>query len=323
MSDELTIFYVADVHGSDLCFRKWLNAGRFYGADVVVIGGDLTGKVLVPICPANGSGSSGWVARWNGERVELETRAAVDAFVRSVRESGAYGYVTTADEVESIRASPERERALFARLKVAALEEWVAWADSRLTGTAPRAMLMPGNDDPPEIDATLTASRSLTNVQGRAVELSTGIWMASRGESTPTPWHTPRELDDAALGERVAEVTSEIPDEAMAIWNIHMPPYRTGVDEAPVLDADLRVQYDGSGEPTMRPVGSHSVRDLILEHQPALALHGHIHEGRGRYRLGRTVGFNPGSRYEDGVLMGVLLRLSPTKGLRDYAFTAG
>ena len=47
----LTIFYVADIHGSDVCFRKWLNAGRFYGADVLVIGGDLTGKVLLPDLP--------------------------------------------------------------------------------------------------------------------------------------------------------------------------------------------------------------------------------------------------------------------------------
>ena len=56
---ERTIFYVADIHGSDVCFRKWLNAGRFYGADVLVIGGDLTGKVLLPIYPAPGGTGRG------------------------------------------------------------------------------------------------------------------------------------------------------------------------------------------------------------------------------------------------------------------------
>lgn len=323
MSDELTIFYAADLHGSDLCFKKWLNAGRVYEADVLVIGGDLTGKVLVPICPVRGDGTGGWAARWDGEPVALETREEVASFIARVRERGAYGFLSTADEVEAIRESADLEREIFARLKVAALEEWIDWADRRLADGRATAIVMPGNDDPDIIDATLSSSRVLVNGQGRALELAPSIWMASRGESTPTPWKTPRELSDADLGDRVAEVADAIPSGATAIWNVHMPPFRTGVDDAPVLDQELRVRYDGSGEPTMHPVGSESVRELILDRQPALALHGHIHEGRGRYRLGRTIGFNPGSHYEDGVLMGVLLRVSAAKGVRDYAFTAG
>ena len=109
----------------------------------------------------------------------------------------------------------------------------------------------------------------------------------------------------------------------MAVWNLHMPPHATGIDAAPELDEGLRVQYDSGGEPRMRPVGSVSVRRLVEARQPALALHGHIHEGRGRYKLGRTVGINPGSQYQDGVLMGVLVRVSPTSGVRDVTFTAG
>lgn len=323
MSDELTIFYAADLHGSDLCFKKWLNAGRFYEADVIVIGGDLTGKVLVPICPARGNGMNGWVARWEGQQVELETHDEVTAFIGRVRERGAYGFLSTLDEVDAIRASVEREREVFARLKTAAMEEWVELADRRLADGRVRAIVMPGNDDPEVVDRVLASSSTLVNGHGRALEIAPSIWMASRGESTPTPWTTPRELPDADLGARVAEVADAVPATATAIWNVHMPPYRTGVDDAPVLDAELRVKYDGSGEPLMQPVGSETVRQLILDRQPALALHGHIHEGRGRYRLGRTVGFNPGSRYEDGALMGVLLRVSAARGVRDHAFTAG
>jgi uncharacterized protein len=322
MSGDLTLYYAADLHGSDLCFKKWLNAGRFYGADIVVIGGDLTGKVLVPIIPA-GNGSACWSATWDGRAVRLESRAEVEAFTRTVRERGAYGFETTADEVEAIRGSADLERAVFARLKVAAIEEWVELADRRLADGGPRAIVMPGNDDPEEIDGILGTSRTMENANGRALELAPGIWMASRGESTPTPWNTPREVSEEVLGERVASVVEQIPAGATSIWNIHMPPHRTGVDEAPLLDDDLRVRYDGSGEPVMKAVGSESVRGLILERQPTLALHGHIHEGRGRYKLGRTVGFNPGSRYEDGALMGILLRISAGKGVRDHAFTLG
>jgi Icc-related predicted phosphoesterase len=231
--------------------------------------------------------------------------------------------VTTTDEIAEIGGSIEREREVFGRLKLAALEGWLALADERLTGRRTRAFLMPGNDDPPAIDALLATSQSLVDVQGATTELAPGVWMASRGESTPTPWHTPREVPDATLGDLVATAVRDLPPTGTTIWNLHMPPFDTGVDRAPRLDGSLHVQYDGSGEPIMEPVGSHAIRELIAELQPTIALHGHIHEGRGRYRIGATTGFNPGSQYQDGVLQGLLLRVSARKGLRDFVFTAG
>lgn len=319
---DLTIFYVADIHGSDTCFRKWLNAAGFYGADVLIVGGDLTGKVLLPIYPVAGPVER-WTATWRDRRQDLETRAEVDAFIATARETGAYGFLTTPEEVAEIQGSIDREREVFTRLKVAALASWMRLADERLHGRAIRALVMPGNDDPPEIDAVLGSSRCLEDAQGRVVELAPGVTMASRGESTPTPWRTPRELSEAQLGERVRETVEGLPSSGITIWNLHMPPADSGIDRAPVLDAELRVRYDGSGEPMLAPVGSTSVRGLIEERQPTIALHGHIHEGRGRYKLGRTSGFNPGSQYQDGVLQGVLLRVSPKHGLRDFVFTAG
>ena len=319
---ELTIFYVADIHGSDVCFRKWLNAGRFYGADVLVIGGDLTGKILLPIYPAAG-GNGSWTATWHGRPVRLETRSEVDSLIRSARDEGTYGYVTTIDEVAAIQASPDLERSTFSRLKVDALADWIRLADQRLADGTLRAVVMAGNDDPPEIDPVLASSSRLEDVGGRVVEIARGVHMASIGESTPTPWHTPRELPDDDLGQRVARTVDAMPPGGLAIWNLHMPPHATGIDAAPQLDADLRVQYDSGGEPRMRPVGSRSIRQLIEDRQPTLALHGHIHEGRGRYKLGRTVGINPGSQYQDGVLMGVLVTVSPSAGVRDVTFTAG
>lgn len=319
---DLTIYYVADIHGSDVCFRKWLNAAGFYGADVLIVGGDLTGKVLLPIIPAAGA-AEGWTTTWKDREQRLETRREVEELTRAARNEGTYAYLTTPDEMSAIRASIELERAVFTRLKLAALEEWLALADERLAGRATQAFIMPGNDDPPEIDGVLAGSRTLRDVQGATTELAPGIWMASRGESTPTPWNTPRELSDEALGGRVREVVSGLPDGGTTIWNLHMPPHDTGIDRAPRLDARLNVQYDGSGEPIMVPVGSTTIRDLIAERGPTVALHGHIHEGRGRYRIGPTSGFNPGSQYQDGVLLGLLLRVSAKQGLRHFAFTAG
>ena len=319
---ERTIFYVADINGSDLCFRKWLNAARFYGADVLVVGGDLTGKVLLPIYPATGSNGT-WTATWRGRNVRLDTRVEVDELIRTARDEGTYGYVTTVDEMAAIRASPALERETFTRLKLDGLAAWVQLADQRLADGSVKALVMAGNDDPPEIDAVLTTARHLEDVGGAVTEIGPGIHMASVGESTPTPWHTPRELPDDVLGERVADVVDALPKAGTTIWNLHMPPHRTGIDDAPELDDELRVRYDAGGEPRMGPVGSTSIRRLIEERVPTLALHGHIHEGRGRYRLGRTIGANPGSQYQDGVLLGILLRVSATDGLRDLTFTAG
>jgi uncharacterized protein len=321
--DDLTIFYVADIHGSDLCFRKWLNAGRFYGADVLIIGGDLTGKILLPIYAESDGAGGAWTSSWKGRQLRLETRREVDELIRTARNEGAYGYVTTPDEVAAIRSSRDLEREVFTRLKLEALEGWSRLADERLADGGVRALVMAGNDDPPEVDRVLAEARRLEDVGGRAVELAPGIWMASRGESTPTPWSTPRELPDEALGSKVREVVDDLPAGGVSIWNLHMPPYRTGIDEAPELDADLRVLYDGSGEPRMRPVGSETIKGLIAERAPTLALHGHIHEGRGRYKIGRTIGANPGSQYQDGVLMGVLIHISARHGVRDLTFTAG
>jgi uncharacterized protein len=319
---DLTIFYVADIHGSDVCFRKWLNAAGFYGADVLIIGGDLTGKVLLPIYPT-AAAAGGWTTTWREREHRLETRHEVEDLIRAARDEGTYAFITTIDEVAEIRASIVAERAVFARLKIAALESWMSMADERLAGRLVQAFIMPGNDDPPEVDDVLASSRTLRNVQGSTSELAAGIWMASRGESTPTPWNTPRELPDEVLGEHARELTATLPEGVTTIWNLHMPPHETGIDRAPSLDPDLNVRYEGSGDPLMVPVGSRAIRDLIAERQPTIGLHGHIHEGRGRYRIGATTGFNPGSRYQDGVLLGVLLKVSARQGLRHHVFTAG
>src|SRR2546421_9267208 len=48
-SDEQTIFFATDLHGSNVCFKKFINAGKFYGAGVLILGGDVTGEMVVPL----------------------------------------------------------------------------------------------------------------------------------------------------------------------------------------------------------------------------------------------------------------------------------
>jgi Icc-related predicted phosphoesterase len=71
------------------------------------------------------------------------------------------------------------------------------------------------------------------------------------------------------------------------------------------------------------PAGSTAVRDAIERHQPALSLHGHIHEARGSTRLGRTLCINPGSSYEQGQLLGAVIDLDGRKKVQRFVLTSG
>jgi len=273
----------------------------------------------VPLVAANG----GYEGRFLGEPVRAQRGEALEALEKKIAATGYYAWRCTEDEEREVADDAAKRDALFTRLIVERVEQWMALAEERLQPGGTPCFVNAGNDDPPEIDDLLADAGLLRNVQGRVTQLRPGIVMASRGESTPTPWNTPRELSEDDLGIAVREVLDGLPEEGVTIWNLHMPPHATSIDGAPRLDAQLRVQYDGAGEPIMVPVGSTAIRELVTERQPTIALHGHIHEGRGRYKIGRTTGLNPGSQYQDGVLLGVLLRVSARQGLRDFAFTAG
>ena len=182
---------------------------------------------------------------------------------------------------------------------------------------------MAGNDDPYELDDVLKRANSVVNADRITVQLTDKIAMLSFGASTVTPWNSPRELTEEEYLEQIEPLVSQLVAPERAIFNFHNPPYNSEIDVALKLDSDLRVQYRSTGEAIYTPVGSHSVRAIIEQHQPMLGLHGHVHEGRGRYKIGRTVGFNPGSDYIESVLRGVLIRVSDEKGLLDYTFTMG
>jgi predicted phosphodiesterase len=43
------VFFATDVHGSEACFRKFLNAAAMYKANIAILSGDITGKLVIPI----------------------------------------------------------------------------------------------------------------------------------------------------------------------------------------------------------------------------------------------------------------------------------
>ena len=302
-SEGARLFFVTDIHGSDRCFRKFLNAAVFYDAQYLVLGGDITGKTLVPIERT----ARGYRARFrdhdyadldDGGLAELEQR---------IRDGGQYPVVGERDELLALEDEGRRDEA-FKRAVVESVTRWMRLAEERLAGTGVRCFVTPGNDDFFEIDEPLRASSRVEFVEGRCVSLE-GYEMITTGYSNITPWDSPRELDEDALRARIDAMYADVADPERLIAVLHPPPYGTELDQAPALDGELRVQHTG-GQANMTSVGSTAVRDFVLERQPLLALHGHVHESRGAALLGRTLCLNPGSEYTEGILAGALVTLA-------------
>jgi uncharacterized protein len=311
------LFFATDIHGSETCWRKFLNSAKHYEADAIVLGGDMTGKALVPIVD---DGGGRWHATLLETRRELDGEEAVREFEGLVARRGYYPFRTTADELRELEADEERLDRLFHERMLGTVERWMVLADERLAGTGVACFVCPGNDDQFEVDEIVRAAKHVELAEGRVVELD-GHQMASTGWSNPTPWETYREEEEDALAERIDAVVSEVtaaPEHV--IFNFHCPPYASGLDEAPQLTAEMDLK-DAGHSPV--PVGSTAVRRAIEDFQPALSLHGHIHESRGNSRIGRTLCINPGSSYEQGELLGAVVDLSGGKKVKRFILTSG
>jgi Icc-related predicted phosphoesterase len=300
---ERTLFFATDLHGSEVCYRKFIAAAKFYGADLLILGGDLTGKLVVPLVAV---ADDEYLAELHGEEVTVRAGALED-FEGRIANEGLYVARMTPAEHERLAASPEAVEALFLELMLERLRSWCDYAIDRLEGTDIAVITTPGNDDPPEIDAVIRehGGDRVLLMEGEIYEAAPGIEMLNTGYSNETPWDTPREHPEEFVREHIEEMSARLKDPGSAIFNIHVPPFDSGLDTAPLLDENLVVQTSMGAQLTA-PVGSTAVRAAIESHQPVLSLHGHIHESGGTARIGRTVAINPGSEYSEGVLRGAL-----------------
>ncbi|MGH2465680.1 MAG: metallophosphoesterase family protein [Candidatus Limnocylindrales bacterium] len=302
----MRIFFATDVHGSDICWRKFLNAGTFHKADVLIMGGDMTGKAMVPIV-ANGSS---WELTLQDQKLTLTTEAEIVAMEKRIADRGYYPIRLSRDEVDAWADDPSLVDTRFKAEIVHGVERWMAIADEKLRASQIQCIVSPANDDMFEIDEII--ERAGCAILGEAVPIDLeGLTMISTGWTNPTPWNTFRELPEDQLRAKIDELVKTAPDPHRAIFNFHVPPYGSNLDNAPKLDAAMNYV---SGGQALIPVGSRAVREAILHYGPLLSLHGHIHEGRGAVKLGRTLAVNPGSTYEDGVLQAAIVDLDTKKG---------
>lgn len=234
-AEKKTLYYASDVHGSDFCWRKFLNAASFYGADALVMGGDLTGKVIVPIANADGT----YRARFMGRTWEVASRDELDDLERAIRLNGFYPWIGSPEAVAECETNEEAQDRLFSDVVVAEIDQWARLADERLAGSSNEAWLIPGNDDPWCIDPLLRRSERIHFCDGEIVRCC-GHEMVSLSYSNRTPWDSPRELDEADLYSTVRALIEQLADPSRAIFNLHVPPYASGLDTATELDESLR-----------------------------------------------------------------------------------
>ena len=240
---------------------------------------------------------------------------------KKIRFTGYYPYRTTADEVAQLREHPEKLDAVFTNVMTDTLRRWVGLAEERLKGKGVKIYMTGGNDDRPEVEDVLKSSDYVVDPEGEVVTLEDGREMLSSGWSNPTPWKTPRECTEEEIAAKLDMMISKVQNMETCVFNLHVPPYDSGLDACPKLDETLKPVYAGS-EIIMMSAGSTAVRSAIEKHQPAVGLHGHIHESRGFIKIGRTLCLNPGSEYTEGILRGVIVELDG-KDVRNYLLTVG
>lgn len=313
---ERTIYFASDLHGSEVCFKKFIAAAKFYGADTLLLGGDISAKVVVPIVT---TGRGRYAAQFHGREEKLDD-STVEDFEQRAANSGLYTERMEPDEYQHYVDHPDEVVCLFDRVMRRTVQRWLDYAKTKLDGSPVIIYTAPGNDDPLSVDEVLLAHGDdrVRFVEGDIVELAPGMEMLSTGYTNPTPWDTHREYPEDEIREHLRQMTRRLEHPERAIFNIHAPPYNSRLDTAPLLGQDLKVKTSAGAQVTA-PVGSVAVREAIEETQPLLALHGHIHESGGSVTIGRTTAINVGSEYGEGVLRGVLLTIGDGKLLRYQA----
>ncbi len=315
------VFFATDIHGSERAFMKFVNAGKFYSADVLVLGGDITGKMIVPIVVRKDGTSS---ASYLGNQFQFKTEEEVTRFEGEVRNAGYYPSRMEPSEYEAVNDSEGAADDLFLKLMGETAERWLKIAAERLKPDNIRMYITGGNDDDLRINRFFQESEWAIYCEDQVVLIDEHHEMISSAYVNPTPWKTPREMNEEELAEKLEAMIDKLEDVDNSIWNFHAPPYESGLDVAPLLDNSVYPPKPvmRNGEIVYTSVGSKSVRKAIDKYQPLLGLHGHIHEAKGMRKLGRTMVLNPGSEYSEAVLRGVIINLDE-KGVKSYQMTSG
>jgi len=303
------ILFASDFHGSDAFFRKFIGAAFQYQANVLIVGGDVTGKAMLPIVHQGNGHYRGYLF---GRKEETSTHQELEKFRQTISNVGFYPIVLEPDEAEEIEKDPEMMGKRFEEEMIARVRAWLALAVEKLSPKRIVLYFMAGNDDLASIDAVIDEFEYVRNPDGKRFWIDEYHELVGLSNANMTPWKCARDVEEDYLEQRLDELESMLEHPERAITNLHVPPYDSGIDVCPQLDKDLKIMT-GGGQVLMKPVGSTAVRRFLERVQPLLSLHGHIHEAPGHTRIGRTLCINAGSEYAEGILKAAIINLERDK----------
>jgi Icc-related predicted phosphoesterase len=327
----LKMLFVTDVHGSETCFRKFLNALKIYKADVGILMGDLCGKMLNPIVKQS---DGNYHCNVLGQHRVLTTQEELQQNEKNIASMGNYYFYTDPDEMEMLKKEGKSiegrvdERAahislsegkiddLFRKAVVERLTGWMELADERMKGSGIDIFMAAGNDDLKEVDEVIDKGEYIVNADDKKVMVK-DYEMVTLSWSNKTPWDTEREYPEEEIEKKLESLAGQITNIETSIFNLHVPPNDTLIDQCPKLSENLVPSTDETIS-----AGSTAVKEAIKKYQPMLGLHGHIHESKGVVKIGRTTCLNPGSEYSEGIMDGVIITLKKKK-LKNYHFVSG
>jgi uncharacterized protein len=312
------ILFATDVHGSDPVWKKFIRGAERYKANVLIIGGDITGKNVVPVTD-NSDGT--FSAEFQDQKKFIKNKDELKRFEDTLRTTGTYMYIGTRSELSDLANDKSKSESIFSQLVLQRLKEWVQFADQNSNISL---YVNAGNDDEQGVDDVLKASKKIVQPEDKIIEIDSKHEMISGGFANLTPWHCPRDLPEEEIARRLEKKILLLRDPSTAIFNLHCPPIDSGLDICPKLDASVYPPKPiiNAGGVVLFGAGSTAVRAAITKYQPMLGLHGHIHESRHVAKIGRTVCINPGSEYGEGILRGVLVNIEDS-GYKSYQFVAG
>jgi hypothetical protein len=315
------IFFATDIHGADIVWKKFLNSIKIYKANVLIFGGDITGKAIIPIV----KGDSQYITTLYGNEAKLKSESELKEFMEIQKNKGYYPLLLSKEEHAELQNNKELRDKKFKELMIERVGEWLKLAEERLKGTGVKLLWEPGNDDPFEIDTLFKDTDTVIRISERVVDVA-DYHIVGLSYANTTPWHLPRDMPEDKLEELIRNTLKSghidaSRDNSDVIFAFHPPPYNTNIDSAPRVLENLTYAKVG-GQPDFINVGSTSVRKIIEEIQPLISLHGHIHESKGIDRIKNTVIVNSGSEYSEGIVHGALINLDGKK-VKGYILTTG
>ncbi len=306
MNKRHNVFFSTDVHGASSIWKKWLNAPTIYDVDILMLCGDLTGKVLIPIIDqADGTHK----VFYSGKNLTVQTEHEIAVIEEKLANVGVYSIRCNLDKIEQLKSDQGEVEAIIKEKAKDRLIEWLELLTKKIDLNKVKVIVMPGNDDDYGIDPVIRfySDKGVIWCLDNVIELGS-LELISLAHVNPTPWDTAREANEKQIAEMINNLVKKLSNPRNAIFNFHAPPFNTRIDLAPQLDKNKKPVTSG-GQICNTHAGSKSVRKAIENFQPLLGLHGHIHEAAGVDIIQDTICINPGSEHSEGILHGYVIRI--------------